>query len=266
MCVCCGSGCFKKGSWWAPLLFSMHPLGCEVGLALTCQLVQSGPAVLVRVCLVAHAAGGWLHSAQTDLLTFKSTTGTACSLGAMFCVAGTTRARLRDMYTEHGDLGDVAQACRQTQVGLSSTRHTVLHVYSQQAAEGLNQCCLRALMCPSSMNGSHAVQAMKCPALGHMVPSALLHCFCNGQQSCCAADHSAPPSPIECGWSVQNAAANCAGKGCWVNCPAPAGSPQHASELQVGPSCQFETVTYPACCAHGLSTWGVACLHSDCCI
>ena len=33
------------------------------------------------------------------------------------------------MYTEHGDLGDVAQACRQTQVRLSTTGHTLLQVY-----------------------------------------------------------------------------------------------------------------------------------------
>lgn len=59
------------------------------------------------------------------------------SFNAMACAAGTTRARLRDMYTEQGDLGDVAQACRQTQVRLSAARHTLLHVYSWQAVQCL---------------------------------------------------------------------------------------------------------------------------------
>ena len=62
------------------------------------------------------------------------------SFNAMACAAGTTRARLRDMYTEQGDLGDVAQACRQTQVRLSADtlrRHTLLHVYSWQAVQCL---------------------------------------------------------------------------------------------------------------------------------
>ena len=31
-------------------------------------------------------------------------------------VTGTSRARLREMYNELGDMGDVAQACRHTQV------------------------------------------------------------------------------------------------------------------------------------------------------
>ena len=30
---------------------------------------------------------------------------------------GAQRSRLREMYKDHGDLGDVAQACRHTQVG-----------------------------------------------------------------------------------------------------------------------------------------------------
>ena len=58
---------------------------------------------------------------------------------------------------------------------------------------------------------------------------------------CCAVDHAASPSPIECGWSVQNPAADRFGKGCWVSCTAPAGSPQHASELQVGMYFQLDT-------------------------
>ena len=80
--------------------------------------------------VAAQQAGG-------PLLTVTATTGAACSLSAMVCAAGTTRARLRDMYTEHGDLGDVAQACRQTQVRLSSTGHTLLQVYPGRQSNAL---------------------------------------------------------------------------------------------------------------------------------
>ncbi len=31
------------------------------------------------------------------------------------CLPGTSRAKLREMYNELGDMGDVAQACRHTQ-------------------------------------------------------------------------------------------------------------------------------------------------------
>lgn len=34
---------------------------------------------------------------------------------AALCLTGTSRAKLREMYNELGDLGDVAQACRHTQ-------------------------------------------------------------------------------------------------------------------------------------------------------
>ena len=40
--------------------------------------------------------------------------------------AGISRARLRDMYTDLGDLGDVAQACRHTQVLPSTLSFTRL--------------------------------------------------------------------------------------------------------------------------------------------
>ena len=34
---------------------------------------------------------------------------------AALCLIGTSRAKLREMYNELGDMGDVAQACRHTQ-------------------------------------------------------------------------------------------------------------------------------------------------------
>ncbi len=34
---------------------------------------------------------------------------------AALCMTGTSRAKLREMYNELGDMGDVAQACRHTQ-------------------------------------------------------------------------------------------------------------------------------------------------------
>ena len=43
----------------------------------------------------------------------------------MIC-AGTSRARLREMYNELGDMGDVAQACRHTQAS-TRLRLAVMH-------------------------------------------------------------------------------------------------------------------------------------------
>ena len=83
------------------------------------------------------------------------------------------------MYTEHGDLGDVAQACRQTQVGLSPHQaHSAACVFL--AGSPMPQPVLsQSSFAPLQLIESQAVQAMECPALGHMLPSALLHFLCN---------------------------------------------------------------------------------------
>lgn len=55
--------------------------------------------------------------------------GPLLNLGACTVVAGTSRAKLREMYNELGDMGDVAQACRHTQASpcmLSIMLHNVV--------------------------------------------------------------------------------------------------------------------------------------------
>ena len=41
----------------------------------------------------------------------------------LLVAAGTSRAKLREMYNELGDMGDVAQACRHTQVSVQHVHH-----------------------------------------------------------------------------------------------------------------------------------------------
>lgn len=89
-----------------------HHMDSSAVLYITCTrgLVHKGYRCWCTLCVLA-ASVHTLHRCilQIDELDVKHDSHTA------LCMTGTSRAKLREMYNELGDMGDVAQACRHTQ-------------------------------------------------------------------------------------------------------------------------------------------------------